>query len=118
MRILWSVVGGAALGMLAGMLVAPQSGRATRATIRDKSTRYSHDVQEFVDKKSRHLKNKAQGYRHKMQKLMNRGKEFVHEAEEMAHVVEGRVHHADEMVDHASAAMHRFSDASRREMGA
>jgi gas vesicle protein len=55
---------GLAAGATAGLLLAPQSGRATRATIKDKSTKYSQDVSGFASGKARHVANKAKGYAH------------------------------------------------------
>jgi gas vesicle protein len=51
-------------GIAAGFLFAPQSGRASRATIRDKSVKYTKDASHFTTGKAKHMSNKARGYAH------------------------------------------------------
>lgn len=63
-RNIWFAAGGLILGATAGLLLAPQSGRRTRALIRDKAVRYSHETVHFGDKKARHLGNKIKGIAH------------------------------------------------------
>jgi gas vesicle protein len=70
MRSMVTLLGGAAVGAAVALLVAPSTGRRTRALIRDKAVKYRHDVSDFVDRKSRHLANKARGYAHKAQGLI------------------------------------------------
>ena len=53
-------------GGIAGLLLAPDSGRHTRALVRDKSVKYSHDVADLANKKSRHVANKVKGYTHEV----------------------------------------------------
>jgi len=65
-----SFILGAIVGAAAGLLFAPQTGRRSRALIRDKAVRYSHDGVEFADKKSRHLANKARGYAHEVRDML------------------------------------------------
>jgi gas vesicle protein len=79
MRYFLAILGGAAVGAGAALLFAPQTGRATRSMIRDKTTKYANDVSEFVDGKSQHLKNKLQGLRHSADEMMKRGQEMVDE---------------------------------------
>ncbi len=59
----------ALVGGIAGLLFAPQPGRRTRALVRDKSVKYSHDVADIAGKKSRHVANKAKGYAHDIRGL-------------------------------------------------
>jgi gas vesicle protein len=70
MRSMVTLLGGAAVGAAVALLVAPSTGRRTRALIRDKAVKYSHDVGDFMDRKSRHLANKARGYAHKAQRMI------------------------------------------------
>lgn len=76
---------GLAVGVAAGMLLAPDSGKRNRAIIKDKATKYSHDTVDFVDKKSRHLANKVKGYAHEIKGAVSgavhRGEEMVEEEE-------------------------------------
>lgn len=78
---------GALLGAAAGILLAPESGRRNRTLVRDKAVKYSHDAGDFVDKKSRHIANKAKGYAHDVKdyvsSLTTKGKEVVEEQKEM-----------------------------------
>lgn len=77
MKTFLAALGGAMVGAGAALLFAPQTGSATRAMIKDKATKYSHDAQEFVDGKARHFRNKAQGFRHTAEDMMDRGKEAM-----------------------------------------
>jgi gas vesicle protein len=70
-------LGGMAIGAGAALLFAPRTGRATRAMLRDRMTRYSNDVSDFVDGKARHLRNKAKGYRHVTEDMMDAGQEMA-----------------------------------------
>jgi gas vesicle protein len=74
------MLGGVAAGAIVGMLFAPQSGRKTRAAIKDKSVKFSHDVADVTGKKSRHIANKAKGYAHNVKGLVGR-KQVSEEAE-------------------------------------
>lgn len=65
----WFVIGVAA-GAATGLLLAPQSGRRTRAMLRDKTVKYSHDVSDFSTKKSRHVVNKFHGYAHNVREAV------------------------------------------------
>lgn len=76
--------GGLIVGALAGLLLAPQSGRRTRALIRDKAVKLSHDVADFTDKKARHTANKMKGYVHEVrgfvaEKVSRRGEAITEE---------------------------------------
>jgi len=62
---------GLAAGTAAGILLAPQSGRATRSAIKDKSTKYSHDVSGYAGGKAKHVANKAKGYAHSVKGALN-----------------------------------------------
>lgn len=84
MKTILAMLGGAAIGATCALLYAPEPGKTTRARLRDKATRYSNDVQEYVEGKTEHLKNKAKGYRHyaeeaieKAPDLMQRGQELL-----------------------------------------
>jgi hypothetical protein len=50
-------------GLGAGLmyLLDPNSGRRRRAVVRDKTTSYVNTSSDYLDKKRRHLSNKAQG---------------------------------------------------------
>ena len=76
-------LGGVILGAAAGLLLAPQSGRRTRSLIKDKSVKYSHDIADFTDKKSRHYANKIRGYMHEIKDAVTgKVKEVEEKAEE------------------------------------
>jgi len=64
-------LGGFAVGSLIGLLFAPQSGRRTRALIRDKGIKYSHDISEFTSKKTKHTANKLKGYAHEVREAIS-----------------------------------------------
>lgn len=61
---------GLLVGAAVGVLLAPQSGRATRAFLRDKTVKYSNDVSDFTTGKAKHIANKARGYAHDVKKAL------------------------------------------------
>jgi gas vesicle protein len=77
MRYLLAALGGAAIGAGAALLFAPQSGRATRATIRDKTTKCTNEFQEFAKGKTEHLRNKMKGARHEVESAIDKGRELI-----------------------------------------
>ena len=83
MRYFWAALGGAAVGAAAVALFAPKTGPATRALLRDKATQCAHDVQDFAEGKSKHLKNKAEGLSHKAETLMQKGQELMGKGQEI-----------------------------------
>jgi gas vesicle protein len=83
MRYFFAIIGGAMVGACTALLFAPQTGRASRARIRDKWTRYSHDAQDFVEGKTQHLRNKAKGYKHKMEELGEKAPDVMQKSREM-----------------------------------
>jgi gas vesicle protein len=52
------------LGALGGLLYAPATGNRTRALLKDKYTKYSHEIPEFVDRHGRDLSNRMEGVKH------------------------------------------------------
>lgn len=84
---LGSLLTGIVIGAAAGLLLAPQSGRRTRALIRDKATKYSHDIGDYAGKKSRHMANKARGYAHEVRSFVSE-KMGMQEAERIEEVVQ------------------------------
>ncbi|MDO8586869.1 MAG: YtxH domain-containing protein [Armatimonadota bacterium] len=64
-------------GAAAGIILAPQSGRATRGLIRDKSMKYSMDVADYTTGKAKHIANKTRGYAHTVREALVRGEEKV-----------------------------------------
>jgi gas vesicle protein len=80
-----SLIIGCAVGAGAGLLLAPATGRTTRAKIRDKATGMGHDVSDFVNAKSRHLSNKMKGYQHKAAEATQKIKELVGREQDQAH---------------------------------
>lgn len=77
MKYLLAALGGAAIGAGAALLFAPQSGRSTRASIRDKTTKYTGDIQDFAKGKSTHLRNKLRGAKHEIESAINKGREMI-----------------------------------------
>jgi gas vesicle protein len=61
---------GATAGAIAGILLAPQSGRATRAAIKDKSMKYSNDVSEFAGGRAKNVAGKAKVYANGVKKAL------------------------------------------------
>src|SRR3569833_3082773 len=71
MRYVMAILGGAVVGAGAALLFAPATGETTRSMIKDKATKVSNDVQDFVESKSQHLKNKMQGMKHQASTMAN-----------------------------------------------
>jgi gas vesicle protein len=77
MRTFLAALGGAAVGACAALLFAPQSGRATRSLLRDKTVKCTGDVGEFVQGKSTHIQNKMKGYTHMACDMAEKAKSAV-----------------------------------------
>jgi len=77
MKYLLAALGGAVVGAGAALLLAPQSGRATRKLIADKTTKCTNTTRDLVEGKTKHLKNKMQGLRHQAEGILAQGHEIV-----------------------------------------
>jgi gas vesicle protein len=108
MKTMLAMLGGAALGAGAALLLAPQSGRATRSFLRDKATRYSHDVSDFVGSRSRHLRNKIKGIRHESAELMARGEQLINEGRDQVEAIAGR---SGEMIERGKDAVDKMKSS-------
>lgn len=64
-KFLW----GALIGAGVALLYAPATGATTRSRIRDKATGLLNDAEDMLDSKSRHIRNKMEGYKHKARKM-------------------------------------------------
>jgi gas vesicle protein len=62
---------GLAAGAVVGILLAPQSGRATRSTIKDRSSKYSNDVSSYAGGKAKNVADKTRGYAHSVKGALN-----------------------------------------------
>jgi Gas vesicle protein len=67
-----SMIFGACVGAGVALLFAPARGSTTRAKIRDKAVGMGHDVQDYVEGKSRHISNKMEGYKAKARGIADR----------------------------------------------
>ena len=77
MKTFLSFLTGAALGAIAGLILAPQSGKETRRKIREYSDKFSEDLKEEYEKASNKAKTFTDEARGKLQeakdKLQRRG---------------------------------------------
>ena len=73
MKIIWAMLGGAAVGAGAALLYAPVTGSRARSLIRDKFVKSWNDVSDFAESKGRHLANKAKGYKHAIDDMRTDG---------------------------------------------
>ena len=113
-KTLLAMLGGAALGAGAALLLAPQTGRATRARIRDKAVKYSNDVTDFAQSKASHLRNKMTGYRHMAGDLAEKAQDLPQKAQDLRERGEDLMNRGHEIMDHGSQAM----DKAKSSMGA
>ena len=65
-----AILSGIGIGVALMYLLDPDGGRRRRALIRDKAVGFSNDAREALDKKTRHLSNKAQGLVHEAKSLV------------------------------------------------
>ena len=77
MRTFLAALGGAAIGACAALLFAPQTGSTTRSLLRDKTAKCTHDVTDFVQGKSQHLRNKMKGYTHMAGEMADKARTAV-----------------------------------------
>jgi gas vesicle protein len=68
---------GAMMGAGLALLYAPMTGAQTRAKIRDKATGLTNDMTDLVEKKTKHVSNKMEGYKAKMRTVVDQIKEMV-----------------------------------------
>ncbi|MFN3649609.1 MAG: YtxH domain-containing protein [Armatimonadota bacterium] len=83
MKYILTALGGAIVGAGAALLLAPQSGRSTRSFLKQKATKYAHEIQDFTESKTRHLRNKAKGIRHTSEEAMEKSQEMIDRGREM-----------------------------------
>ena len=75
---------GLLFGAIGGVLSAPGTGRSTRAQLRDKAIRYSHEGCDYLERKGRHLSNVVQGYRARAQAMAEQAREQARQISERA----------------------------------
>ncbi len=61
------VILGAAAGFAAGLLLAPQTGRRSRKLVVDKVTKYSNDLRDMAEARSKYYSNRMHGMVHEME---------------------------------------------------
>jgi len=68
---------GAMMGAGLALLYAPMTGAQTRAKIRDKATGLTNDMTDLMEKKTKHMSNKMEGYKAKVRTVVDQIKEMV-----------------------------------------
>ena len=68
-KILLAALAGAGAGIIAGMLMAPDKGAATRENLRSAATRYSGTLGEQLSKYGEELDTKFKGYMEKLEDM-------------------------------------------------
>ena len=99
MRTLLAVLGGAAIGAGCALLLAPQTGAQTRAMIKDKSNKLSHDAMELAESKGHHLRNKMQGCAHMAQDLVEKAQEAMPQVQSMVNRAANVIHKTKSSMD-------------------
>lgn len=68
-KILLAVLAGAGAGVIAGMLMAPDKGKATRENLKSTATKYSGQLGEQLSKYGEELDNKFKDYMEKLEDM-------------------------------------------------
>jgi gas vesicle protein len=77
---------GAFFGATAALLFAPQTGRSTRAKVRDQLCKAQHTAErlcELADKKKKDIANRMQGVQHTICEMKDKA---IHKAEELREI--------------------------------
>jgi gas vesicle protein len=74
---------GALVGAGIALLYAPMTGRRTRSLLRDKGKKLANDTEDLIESKSRHLKNKMEGYKAKARDIADKVKEKLPTSDHM-----------------------------------
>jgi hypothetical protein len=73
MKGITAILGGIGLGAALMYLYDPKDGRRRRAMIRDKANSIGNDAKRAIDKRSRDVKNRAQGLLHEAKSKFSSG---------------------------------------------
>jgi hypothetical protein len=71
------MIGGVGLGAGVMYLMDPASGNRRRAMLRDQMVSMAHKTEDFASSKSRHLTNKAQGWKHGMESMRDSASSMI-----------------------------------------
>lgn len=99
MRTVLMTIGGAAVGAGLGLLFSP-AGSRTRKLIADKTTKCTHDTQDLVMAKARHLRNKAKGLQHKAGEFVQQSEGLTETCKTVVESVSGLVAQGQELLEH------------------
>jgi len=111
MKMILGLLGGAVLGAGAALLFAPQSGRASRALLRDKATKCTHDVQDLVQSKGEHLRNKLQGFKHHAVELAEKAPDLQEMTDDLAQRGHEILDRGQEVLSHGMDALTKAKSA-------
>ena len=81
-KVLGGILLGAALGIVTGILVAPQSGKKTRKKILMRSKEWSNQMK---DKANAHINEAKETYNNKLSRITKKGHSFVNDMADAVH---------------------------------
>ena len=111
MKLILGMLGGALLGAGAALLFAPQSGNATRSMLRDKAAGCTNDLQDFVESKSTHLRNKMQGMKHKAAEIVENAPDIQTMADDLKDKGQELLERSHALIDHGMDAVEKAKSA-------
>lgn len=111
MRTVMMTIGGAAVGAGLGLLFSP-AGNRTRKLIADKTVKCTHDTQDFVMAKARHLRNKAKGLQHEAGKLIHQSEGLTETYKSAAETVSGLVAQGQELLEHGKDVIEKAKSSA------
>lgn len=112
MRTVMMTIGGAAVGAGLGLLFSP-AGSRTRKLIADKTAKCTHDTQDLVMAKARHVRNKAKGLQHKAGELIQQSEGLTETCKQAAESVSGLMAQGQELLEHGKDVLDKAKSSAQ-----
>jgi gas vesicle protein len=111
MRTVLMTIGGAAVGAGLGLLFSP-AGNRTRKLIADKTVKCTHDTQDLLMSKARHLRNKAKGLKHHAGEFIQQSEGLTEACKTAAATVSGLVSQGQELLEHGKDVIEKAKSST------
>jgi len=112
MRTVMMTIGGAAVGAGLGLLFSP-AGNRTRKLIADKTVKCTHDTQDLVMSKARHLRNKAKGLQHKAGEFVQQSEGLTETCKHVVETASGLVAQGQELFEHGKGVIDKAKTSAQ-----